>query len=236
MLNFRLQQLYLERKHKYFLPLPKLNDEQLRILSERLVRLGYKLRAGWKVRASMGSAVLWFERGGIAYSSSDLVDPIAPIIPKVLEVEKKRVTPRSLSEMYYATNCEGKSLRVRFNTRIESLSTWKELRVVDESGLTPDEALVLKVLLGRAKGSVRVVADYPNETARIIQIGRRLYFDSSLDVDEFRANLRILGQRNQRNTYLPRNCMLDLANFKLPEADELSKLSSELGEWCYYST
>lgn len=216
--------------------MPKLNDAQVEILCERLTRLGYKLRVGSKIKASMGSSVVWLESRGIAYSSSDLLDPIAPVIPRLLEMEKRRVAPQSLVEMYYAAKHLGKSLRVRFNTRIESFSTWRELRSADETGLTPDEALVMKVLFDHARGRIQAIVDYPTETARLTQIGRRVYFDSSLEVTEFVSNLRILGQRNRRNAYLPRNCMIDLANFRLPGANDIGRLSEELGEWCYYST
>jgi hypothetical protein len=184
----------------------------------------------------MGPRVLWFDPRGIAHSTWDLLDPITPIIPKLLEVRKTRVNPQSLVEKYYATGRFGKFLRVRFNPRIESLSTWRALRGADESGLTPDEALTVKVLLGHANGRFQAITDYPNEEAQTIQIGRRVYFESSLEVREFVANLRILGQRNRRNAYLPRNCMLDLSTFELPTLEDLDKVSEELGEWCYYST
>ncbi len=236
LLSFKLRQVHLEKKNKYLLPLPKLNEVQLEILSGRLTKLGYKVSTGPKVKAWIGSSVVWLESRGIAYSSSDLIDAIAPIIPRLLEVEKRRVTRRRLVEMYYTTKQRGKSLRVRFDPRMESLSTWRELRNADQTGLTPDEALVIKVLFRRARGRVQAVVDYPNETARVIQIGRRVYFDSSLDVTEFVSNLRILGERNRRNAYLPRSCMIDLAKFEPPKMKELRELSEELGEWCYYST
>ena len=235
MVDFKLRQISLQKKHKYFLPLPKLNGAQLEILLERLINLGFKLRAGSNVKATLGSNVVWLRGAGIAYSNSDLIDPIGPIIPKLFEVGKTRVTPQSLAEMYYSTKRDGERLRIRFNPRIESFSTWRELRFVDESGLTPDEALVLKTLLRHARGRIRVIADYPSDTARVVQIGRRVYFDSSLEVEEFVSNIRVLGERNQRNTFLPQNCMLDLVNFKLPRVNELRRLSEELGEWCYYS-
>jgi hypothetical protein len=231
-----MRQVYLEKKNRYFLSLPKLNDTQLEILSERLTTIGYKLRAGSKVKASMGSSVLWLESRGVAYSTSDLLDQIAPIIPRLLEVKKSRVTPRSLVNMYYATRSDAKSVRIRFNPRIESMSIWRALRGADESGLTPDEALVLKVLLSHARGRIQAIVDYPNEGAGMIQIGRRVYFDSSLEVAEFVSNLRILGQKNRRNAYLPRNCMIELNTFELPRVEDLNELSEELGEWCYYST
>lgn len=235
MLNFKLRQIYLEQSQKYLLPLPKLNDQQLRILADRLTDLGYKVRVGARFRASIGSRVLWFDRAGLASSGSDLLDAIAPVIPKLLEAKRQRTTIHDFAQMYYSVARRSKSGLVRFNTRLEAFATWRNLRTSDESGLTPDEALVLRTIIGKVGQTVRVVTDYPNDKARVIQMGRKIYYDSTLPAEEFVSNLRTLGMRNPRNSYPPRNCIFEVGRLSPPSATELRDLSEEIGEWCCYS-
>lgn len=235
MLNFQLTQLFLRSLHKFYLPLPKLTATQLAVISERMVQLGYKVQTGQRLRASREGEVIWVEPGGLCHSNSDLVDSVSPIIPSLLSSAKERVSRKRFTELYYNAHRARGFLRVRFNPRMESLSIWRELRREDEAGFTPDEVIVLRAILGNAAEDVRAVTDKPIEGAQTLQIGRRVYYLGPVSAKELANDLRTLGHRGTRNAYLPQSCVLEMRGSSLPSQRELSALSEELGEWCYFT-
>ncbi len=186
------------------------------------------------MKAYSSSAFIHLDRGGLASSNKDLLDPLIPLIPELLQARKEVVPPEKLASMYYAARRERGRLHLRLSVRAESLGLWRKLRAGGESLLTPDEAAVLRLLLKGARGFVEVVTDYPEEGSRIKQIGGRLYYLSAIDPDEFASNLRTVEGPGRRNAYLPSSAALILDRSGLPTKGELIELLSNLGEWCFF--
>lgn len=234
-MRFNLHQVVLEAGGLYFLPLPKLNLSQRGAIAARLKDLGYRLNIGRVLRASSSSGFLRVDSSGLATSNLDMLDPLAPIIPHLLEAKKESVPSDVLAGMYFDVRGARRKHIVRLKVRAESSTLWRELRAANESLLTPDEATAVRFLLSRAEGRVEVVTDYPTEESKVRQIGRRVYFSSMIDVAEFASNLRTVEGQKPRNAYLPTSAVLGLQHFHAPTEDELVRVLDDLGEWCYFS-
>jgi len=186
------------------------------------------------LRASSHSGFLRVEWSGLAKSNVDILDPLAPLIPELLDYKKEAVSADLLSEMYFDVKSAHGKHSVRFKLRAESSGLWRKLRAANESLLTPDEAAAVRFLLGRASGRVEVITDYPTKDGRVRQIGRRVYYSSIVDPKEFTSNLRTTEVRHSRNAYLPQSALLHLEEFRSSRRGELEEFLGGLGEWCYF--
>ncbi len=234
-MRFNLHQFLLEAGGQYYLPLPKLNLSQQGAIAARLKDLGYRLNIGRVLRASSSSGFIRVNSSGLATSNMDMLDPLAPLIPRLLEAKKEGVPSQVLAGMYFDVRGARRKHIARLKVRAEGSTLWRELRAANESLLTPDEAAAVRFLLSRAEGRVEVVTDYPTEESKVRQIGRRVYFSSTIDVAEFASNLRTIDGRKPRNAYLPTSAVLALQHFQAPTKSELAKVLADLGEWCYFS-
>jgi hypothetical protein len=237
LLRFRLRQLYVPSLGRYFLPLPKLTEAQVNLLTAHLERRGFSIHTGsapGKRVATRGPQRISIDGAlGLASSAADMLDAVAPSVPSLLE-SRNRVARAGADAagLYFSTKRSGASAELQLFPRMESLRTWSCLRRDGLCGLTPDEAAVLKHLLRRASGSssVECVTARPRQGSRAIQEGRRLYYRSVLPVTEFLASLRSIDSDGADSaTYLPRNSLLSLAgtvvDARIPR--------EELGEWCF---
>ena len=234
-MRFTLRQSFLRADGRYYLPLPKLNRLQQDAIAARLTRIGFRTRSGKRLRAYSSSGFIHVDGSGLATSNMDLFDPLVPLIPELLEVKREKIALDELASMYFAAKRRGGALQLRLSVRAESLGLWRKLRAEGESLLTPDEAAVLKVLLKDARGRVEAVTDYPTDGSRVRQIGRRLYYLSAIDPEEFASNLRTIEGPRRRNAYMPSSATLSLGRPRPPTRGELMRLLSSLDEWCYFT-
>jgi hypothetical protein len=239
MLRFRLYQVHVPSLHRYFLPLPKLTDAQLTVLTAHLEGRGFNVRIGSgpsKRIALKGTQRISIDgQLGLAGSGADMLDALAPAIPGILAAPRGggNETRRDMAERYFSLKRSGTSTELQLFPRLESLRTWTCLRRDGLCGLTPDEAAVLKRVLGRASSASRVkcVTAKPRPGSRRLQVGRKLYYESAISVFEFLSSLRTIdsGQADSAS-YLPRNSV-----FALPRVQLDTRLTAdELGEWCCF--
>lgn len=233
MLRFALHQLHLPSLERYFLPLPKLTEGQLDQLSAHLEARGFSVRLG----RGLGRRVALKGRQritidgmlGLAGSGADLLDALAPAVPGLL------ASPREGTDgaaSYYSLKQPGTAAVLQFFPRLESLRVWTCLRREGTCGLTPDEAAVLRRLLGKASRSsqIRCVTATPNAGSKPLQLGRRVYYESDLPVPEFLASLRTIDSDEADSaSYLPRSSVLELPGVRL----DTRPAPGEAGEWCY---
>ncbi|TLX95845.1 MAG: hypothetical protein E6K96_06775 [Thaumarchaeota archaeon] len=234
-LRFTLRQSFLRADGRYYLPLPKLNRLQQETIAARLKRIGFRVHGGKRSRAYSSSGFIHVGGSGLATSNMDLFDPLVPLIPELLRVKREEVALDELASMYFAAKRRGGVLQLRLRVRAESLGLWRKLRAEGESLLTPDEAAVMKLLLKDARGGVEAVTDYPTEGSRVTQIGRRPYYLSTIDPEEFASNLRTIEGPRRRNAYLPRSATLSLRSSRPPTRSELLRVLGSLDEWCCFT-
>ena len=90
---------------------------------------------------------------------------------------------------------------------------------------------MLRHLLGAAPGGSRVtcVTAKPRRGSKRLQVGRNLYYESSIPVSEFLSSLRTIDAGNSDSaSYLPRDSVLSVPRIRLD-----TRISpDELGEWC----
>lgn len=171
---------------------------------------------------------------GLATSSTDLLDALAPAVPPLLALGSREVgkAGTAAAALYLSLKRSGASVELQLFPRMESLRTWSCLRRDGLCGLTPDEAAVLKHLLGRVSRSSRVecVTVRPRQGSRALQEGRRLYFRSEVPVAEFLDSLRTIDSDGADSaSYLPRDSILSLSGVRV---DTRARLA-DLGEWCF---
>jgi hypothetical protein len=238
LLRFRLLQVHVPSLHRYFLPLPKLTGAQLDLLSTHLQERGFSVRTGTvrtKRIALKGTQRISIDGGlGLAGSSEDVLDSIAPAVPGILAAKASggETNGRGMAGQYFSLKRSGTSTELQFFPRLESLRTWTCLRMDGLSGLTPDEASALRHVFGKASSSSRVecVTAKPRLGSRRIQAGRSLYYESVVPVSEFLSSLRTVDSlRADSASYLPRDSIFALHGVKV----ETSLDSDELGEWCF---
>jgi hypothetical protein len=239
MLRFRLQQLHIPSLRRYLLPLPKLTDLQLTTLTAHLEGRGFDVRMGSgpsRRIARRGTQRISIDGElGLASSAADLLDALAPAIPGILAAPRagSSKTGQDLAERYLSLKRSGTSTELQFFPRLESLGKWTCLRRDGLCGLTPDEAAVLKHVLGRASSASRVecVTATPRRGSRRFQVGRNLYYESAVPVSEFLSSLRTIDAgRADSASYLPRDSVLALPRVRL----DTRLTPDELGEWCCF--
>jgi len=238
LLRFQLQQIHILSLGRYFLPLPKLTDLQLKLLSAHLEGRGFSVRPGSGPRkriALKGAQRIAIDgRLGLASSGDDLLDAIAPAVPELLASPKEGVGKIASdgAARYFSLKRSGASVELQLFPRLESLRTWTFLRKDGMCGLTPDEASVLKQLLGRASptSQVECVTAGPRQGSTPLQVGRKVYYKSAVAVTEFLSSLRTVGSgRADSASYLPRDSVMELRGAQV----ETRIRMEELGEWCY---
>jgi hypothetical protein len=238
LLKFRLQQLHVPSLGKYFLPLPKLTDAQLRLLTAHLERRGFGVRLGSgpsKRVARKGAQRIAIDGAlGLAASAADVLDALAPAIPALLSLQREGSGKASAdaAALYFSLKRSGASTELQLFPRLESLRTWSCLRRDGLCGLTPDEAVVLKRVLGRASSSSQLecVTANPRQGSGAFQVGRRLYYKSTVPVAEFLNSLRTIDSSGADSaSYLPRDSVILLRGVRV----RTGVPPAELGEWCF---
>src|SRR2546427_8857188 len=124
MLRFRLHQVQVSSLGKHFLPLPKLADSQLSRLSIHLQARGFSVRRG--TRKSKLIAVKATQRVaidgalGLATSSADMLDAVAPAIPELLAspLAAGKVTA-DVAARYFSVRRSGTSAKLQLFPRLE---------------------------------------------------------------------------------------------------------------------
>jgi hypothetical protein len=243
LLRFKLLQVYIPSLGRYFLPLPKLSEAQLSVLRSHLQERGFALRSaasGKRLTASKATQRISIDRGaGLAASSSDLLDALGPAMPRILGSrgrgeegeEQGKTEGEAIAARYFSLKKgSGESRELQFFPRMESLSTWTCLRRDGLSGLTPDEAAVLRHVFGGASSSSRLdcVTAKPREGSLRLQVGRNLYYASNIPVLEFLSTLRTIDKEDTESaSYLPRESV-----FRLKRTPLDSRLrADDVGEW-----
>src|SRR6267143_5362531 len=127
-LRFTLHQAFIRADGRYYLPLPKLNRVQRDTIAARLARIGFRVRSGKGLRAYSSSGFIHVDGRGLATSNMDLFDPLVPLIPEILRVDRDEVPSDELASMYFAAKRRGGALRLRPSVRAESLGLWRKLR------------------------------------------------------------------------------------------------------------
>jgi hypothetical protein len=238
MLRFRLHQVHVPSLERYFLPLPKLADSQLADLSSHLKARGFTVRGGsnkGRVVALKGTQRIAVDGAlGLASSSADLLDALAPAIPDLLGYPRQEAwkVTRDVAARYFSLKRSGTSAKLQLFPRLESLSTWTCLRKDGLSGLTADEAAVLKHLLGKAQAGSQIecVTARPRKGSSPLQIGRNLYHRSAIPVTEFLSSLRTIESGAEGlASYMPRDSVIALHRVRI----DTRLVAEELGEWCY---
>jgi hypothetical protein len=236
-LQFRLHQLHVPSLGRYLLPLPKLTDAQLALLSDHLEGRGFSVRPGsgaGKRLALRGVQRIAIDGAlGLASSSDDMLDALAPAIPALLASKKPRgaSADASIAALYFSLKRSGTSAELQLFPRMESLRTWTCLRMDGMCALTPDEALVVRRVLGKASGSSRLgcITAKPREGSKAIQLGRRLYYRSTVTVADFLSSLATIDSGGiDSASYLPRDSVIELPGVRV----DTRIPAEELGDWC----
>jgi hypothetical protein len=237
LLRYQLQPLYVPSLGRHLLPLPKLAHAQVAALSAGLEGRGFNVRRGsgvGKLIALKGTLRIAIDGAlGLASSRDDMLDALGPEIPALLLSRRPQSTyvGGDIAERYFSLKRSGASVELQFFPRVESLRTWTCLRRDGLCGLTPDEAAVLKLLLAKATDSSRLecVTSNPREGSKAIQLGRRLYYRSTITVADFLASLRTIESGGMESaSYLPRDSVIELPRIRV----DTRITADELGEWC----
>jgi hypothetical protein len=225
MLPFKVHHLEVSKRH--YLLLPKLNDTQMRVLAGRLGTRGFSASLGSTIVARSKRGSIYVDPAGLCWSFMDAEDIVLPVIPELLLCPKQAIPRRALAAFYL----RAKGSLGRVVTRMESGVLWDSLRASGQCGLTPDEHAVALALLKNAS-DFSLLTDFPGSTPRPRNVGRRRYFETDIWEAEAASSLRMVGELNPRNAYLPRDGMFRPQDPGRPSGLEDSL--SGLGEWCYY--
>jgi hypothetical protein len=236
MLRFKLHQIHIPSMGMYYLPLPKLTAAQVGGVASHLGARGFRVRMTGregKLTATKGVQRIAIDgRVGLAGSSDDMLDALAPAIPALLGSKgASGGETGNVGERYFSVRQSRGGVRLQLFPRLESLRTWTCLRRDHICGLTPDEVLVLTRLLGKASRDrqVKCVTSIPREGSKPVQVGRKLYYESALPVAEFLSSLATIETGSGPSAcYLPRDSVI-----VVPRTTVETRVSSEdLGEWC----
>jgi len=231
MLRYKVHQLHV--RGRYYLLLPKLNSAQMKMLADRLAKLGYHVGLDKGLAARARGKSIYLNPLGFCRSSFYPSDAIYPAIPDILAAEKEPLPLEALERLYFGLKVSRGGTLVRVSTRIESSTNWDALRSSGECGLTPDERVVSSYFLNRAEGACELLTDFLCERSVPRICGRRRYFDSLLDVAQAACTLRAVGGKESRNSYLPRGGVLRLRGKISLSGEEMVRLLDTIGEWCY---
>ena len=232
LLEFKLRNFQIGSR--YFLILPKLNEKQLDVIRRRLLKNSFEVvLTTSRLKAEKKGASLQVDKAGFCWASADPFDAIAPAIPEILAVPKKKVKLKVLKDAYFRTLNLETPTEVIVLARLESSPMWRHLRAHGLCALSPDEKEVTQFLLGHALGGAMFLTDFPNQTSRSHMIGGRQFYDTAIDASELEHTLKTIGDAKFRNSYLPERGILRFEAFTSPTSEELRRLFDGLGEWCY---
>lgn len=220
---------------RHYVPLPKLNGQQVATVTLRLQELGFRTRGTEQIRAERAGTSLTLDSRGVCRSNRDLTDILAPVIPEILAMRKEHVSSEALRGRYFLSRRAGTLTRLRLMPRMESSSLWSLLRGAGLCALTPDEQMVYSRVISRSSMESECLADYPTDGCAVKIIGRRQYYSCRGDEKEIAANLRSTDTAHPRNTYLPRDSGLLLSALRKP-GNTLRPVLDDLGEWCYFTS
>ncbi|HUI01225.1 MAG TPA: hypothetical protein VLX56_06305 [Nitrososphaerales archaeon] len=232
MLEFRVHQLYLASLERFFLPLPKMSQRQEERLSAHLEARGFAVRTTKSNRVAQKGRqrISVNAKLGLASSTDDMLDALAPAVPEILASAGAGVRQRDVSSRYFSLRASRGSTTLRVFPRMESSRIWSGLRQEGLCGLTPDEAVALRRVLAVVPSGapVRCLTSNAREGSRRVQFGRRTYYSSVLPVKEFLSSLTTIESRRPGSgAYLPREALLDL-----PGRVEAELGTDDVGEWC----
>ncbi len=230
MIPFRIHHFLLGGRH--YILLPKLNQGQIGILTKRFAKAGRSVKVRGLITARLKEGTLHVSPDGLCWSAFDPSDSVLPAIPDLLAAPKERVPIQTLKAKYLRPASTGSKTPLRITTRIESSSSWDKLRASGDCGLAPDEHAVVSLLLKGSRARCSLVTDFP-VTGSIPRIcGRKRYYDSRLEIGEALSSLRVVGSRFPRNSYLARDGLFQLGEFRLPSSDDWRSLFHEVEDWC----
>jgi hypothetical protein len=227
MLQFKVHNVRI-RGRQYVL-LPKLNPEQMEVLSDRLAREGFVVRDGTSIVAESRKRTIHIEPTGLCWSAADPSDYVLPLLPDLLG-RSSRARPEAVLGAYLNMVPVRGGFAIHLSPRLESMGFWDDLRRSGGCGLSPDERLVIQCVLDGADGKCSIVTDFPVEGSEPMVVGRRRYFLSNLAVAEVSRSIRAVGEPGRKSSYLPRDGVLMLSKLILEE-ESVAKLAEELGEW-----
>ena len=198
----------------------------MELLALRLAGIGYSVSAQEeRLTADDGVSRIAILRAGLAWSSKEMLDALAPSVPAVLACPREAVGRNP----YYAAKRIHGGFEIQFFPRMEGLRLWTALRISGECGLTPDEKAVILNVLEGATQDIECVTDYPTEDCSILRAGRRQYYRSMVPAEEFLFRLRTTEDSLATNCYLPRSSVLRVKTRSLPPLP----WAAALGEWCF---
>ena len=231
MLEFRLHEIRLPRWR--YLLLPKLNRAQVAAAAKALEAEGYRVTPGWTMQARKGASSLYIDPVGLCWAAQDPTDIVAPLVPRLLELEKEKASVDSMCGFYYRVRKSGADAYATLSLRLEGSPAWRTLRGAGLSGLTPDEGEVARALIRSSKGCV-LLTDYPLPTCRPRMFGGRQYFESEVSPDDAECTLSVVGLTKTRNSFVPKGGVLFLRGFKAPSERDFVRLFQSMGQWCYF--
>jgi hypothetical protein len=231
LLRFKVHQLQLGGKH--YLLLPKLNAFQIEALAKRFTDIG-AVRRGAALVFSSREGKIRVSDEGLCWSSFDLSDAVLPAIPALLSCPKEKAPAETVMRKYSRAVKSREGVTFRIFPRLESSSRWRELRASGGCALAPDEHALVSFLLERTRGKCKMVTDFLVEGSTPLVLGRKRYFDSSLAPDEAISTLRVVGERGQRNSYIPGDGSIGPTS-STPSLHDWFGLFADLGEWCPFT-
>jgi len=224
----------LQLEGKYYLLLPKLNSSQIEILARRFSEIGTIQREA-PLTVSSKEGTIRVSNEGFGWSSFDSSDSILPTVPALLSCPKEKASIEAVKSKYFRASKSKEGTTFHLLPRLESSSRWRKLRASGGCALAPDEHAVVSFLLKKAREGCEMVTDFPLEGSTPFVLGRKRYFDSSLDSDMAASTLRVIDERGQRNSYLPRDGKMGLGPVSALSRREWLGLFAELGEWCPFA-
>lgn len=233
LLRFKVHEFHLNRTH--YLLLPKLNRIQMQKIASRLGMLGRVMWSSGLLSARLKQGTVHVDPTGLCWSLIDPSDVMLPIIPDVLSCPKAVVSPGWFRSRYFRTRSHSETTELAMLLRMESGSLWRCLRAGGYCALAPDEHMVATLLMRDCADNCKVLTDYPNASASVKVLGRRMYFQTDIVIHEAVSTLRSAGMKASRNSYLPSDATIRFGRAPQFNRREWSDLSDDLGEWCFFS-
>ena len=231
-LHFKLHQLRIGRRE--IILLPRLTLRQMAFVARFLEGRGCSVTSRNPIAARSREGSIRITMSGLCCSTYDASDLVLPALPDLLAFRKEAVSPDELESMYFKGFRTGKVAVFRMALRMEHSSAWDDLRREGQSALAPDERLACTFLM-KAASHCELMTDFPCYDTEPVVLGRRRYFDSTLDSREAISTLRSVDATGSRNSYLKRDGTLQLAGFARQGRGALVDLFVEMGDWCYFS-
>ena len=224
-----MHQIQLGGKHHILLP--KLNSSQIEVLTKRFAEMGPVRRDAFLAVTSR-QGTIGVSKTGHCWASFDPSDVVLPAVPALLSCPKEGAPLETVRGKYLGMSKSHDGLTTRVLPRLESSSSWRGLRKLGGCALAPDEHAVASFILKRVRGECKMVTDFLVDGSTPLVFGGKRYFDSKLNADEAALTLRRVGERSQRNSYIPQDGMLGLVPVSSIGRRDWIDLFTELGEWC----